>query len=111
MVQNGANMAPKIDPGGLSEAAGAARSTQKQQRTTQKDQERPKNAPRAAESDFLDVPGLGFWSLRGWASKLPDRVLEGVGSQNTVFVWKVLQFSCFSEVLEKMAPPKLKLKL
>ena len=100
-----------MNPGGLSEAAGAARSTQEQQRTTKKDQERPKNAPRAAESDFLDFPGLGFWSLRGWACKHQGRVLEGVGSQNMVFVWKVLQVSGFPEVLEKMAPPKLKLKL
>ena len=76
-----------------------------------KEQERPKKAPRAAESDFLDFPGLGFWTPGGWAAERQGRVLEGVGSQNTVFVWKVLQFSCFSEVLEKMAPPKLKLKL
>ena len=103
-------MAPKIDPGGLSEAAGAARSTQEQQRTTKKrpraTQERPKSGgkrfSRFSRPRILVPPG---------ACKHQDRVLEGVGSQNTVFVWKVLQFSCFSEVLEKMAPPKLKLKL
>ena len=34
MVQTGAKMAPNIDPGGLSEAAGAARSSQEQQTTS-----------------------------------------------------------------------------
>ena len=104
-------MAPKIDPGGLSEAAGAARSTQEQQRRTKKRARATQERPKSGGKRFSRFSRPQNRTPRETSSKHQDRVLEGGGSQNTVFVWKVLQFSCFSEVLEKMAPPKLKLKL
>ena len=61
-------MAPKIDPGGLSEAAGAARSTQEQQRTTKKrpraTQERRKSGgkrfSRFSQPRILNPWGVGL---------------------------------------------------
>ena len=97
-------MAPKIDPGGPSEAAGAQEAPKSSKEHPKKEQERPRDAPRATESDFLDFPSLGFWIPGGWSSKRQDRVLEGLAPKNKVFVWKVLQFSSFSEVLKKWVP-------
>ena len=68
-------MAPKIDPGGLSEPAGAARSTQEQQTATKKSpratQERPKSAKKRF-SRFSQPPGESKKQLRKSHSKLQD---------------------------------------
>ena len=114
MVQHEAKMAPNIDPGGLSEAAGAARSTQEQQSATKNipraTQERPKSAGKRF-SRFSRPRGVPDFGAPGVAVQT-----GGPGFGGGRLLERRFRVECVADVLffrgpRKNGPPKLKLKL
>ena len=111
-------MAPKSDPGGLPEAPEACRrapahprSTQEQQTATKKSARATQERPKSAGKRFSRFSRPRASAAKDLPTNRGVRISRGVGLENGVFAWRVCQISCFFEVLEKMASPKLKLKL